>query len=74
MGKHILVIDDDEAIRGSFQLALEDTDYNVDTSESAKEGIEKVQSKKYDLIFLDLKMPGRSGIETLRRTPRLRLP
>ncbi len=66
MSKHILVIDDDEDIRASFFLALKDEGYNVDTAETGEEGIEKERSKKYDLIFLDLKMPGISGVDTLR--------
>lgn len=66
MSGRILVIDDDEAIRKSFALALEDTPYQVDTAESGKKGIEMGQNNKYDLIFLDLKMPGLNGVETLR--------
>ena len=66
MDKHILVIDDNEVIRKSFVLALKDTKYQVDTAESGEEGVDKERSKKYDLIFLDLKMPGMSGIEALR--------
>ncbi len=66
MSKNVLVIDDEAAIRKSFVLALEDTRYQVDTAETGEEGIEMEQSKKYDLIFLDLKMPGMDGIETLR--------
>ena len=66
MSKHILVIDDDVNIRESFILALKDTEYQVDSAESGEEGIKKERSKKYELIFLDLKMPGMSGIEALR--------
>lgn len=66
MSKRILVIDDDKAIRKSFILALEDTKYQVDTAESGEKGIEMEQNNKHDLIFLDLKMPGLNGVETLR--------
>ncbi len=66
MSKFILVIDDDESIRKSFSLALEDTAYQVNTAESGEKGIEMEQNNKYDLIFLDLKMPGIDGVETLR--------
>ncbi len=65
MAKSILVIDDDEAIRKSFVLALEDTIYEIDTAESGEKGILKFNEKNYDLIFLDLKMPDLNGVETL---------
>jgi DNA-binding response OmpR family regulator len=66
MAKRILVIDDEASIRKSFELALEDSGYQVDTASSGAEGLEKKRSQPYDLIFLDLKMPGMSGVETLR--------
>ena len=66
MTKHILVIDDEEAVRKSFVLALEDTGYIVDTAESGTKGVQMQTEKKYDVIFLDLKMPGLNGIETLK--------
>ncbi|MBN2374443.1 response regulator [bacterium] len=66
MSKKILVIDDNEAVRKSFILALEPTGYKVDVAESGEKGIEKVRNTRYDLIYLDLKMPGLDGIETLR--------
>ena len=53
MTKHILVIDDEEAIRKSFVLALEDTGYIVDTAESGTKGVQMQTEKKYDVIFLE---------------------
>lgn len=67
MSRRILVIDDDSAIRKSFALALEDVDCQVDTAQSGAEGIDKASNNDYDLIFLDLKMPGINGVETLIR-------
>jgi len=67
MEKRILVIDDDEAIRKSFVLTFEDEGYRVDTAESGEKGLEMRRETSYDLVFLDLKMPGIDGVETLRR-------
>ncbi len=71
MSKRILVIDDDEAVRKSFILALEDTAYQVEAVESGEKGIEKVEGDGYSLVFLDLKMPGLNGVQTLRRLRQL---
>ena len=66
MTKRILVIDDDKTIRSIFMHALEDTPYQVDTAESGERGVELQREFKYNLIFLDLNMPGMNGIEVLR--------
>ena len=66
MSKRILVIDDDEGIRKSFSLTLDDGGYGVDTAESGEKGVQMFRSGQYDLIYLDLKMPGMNGVETLR--------
>ncbi len=67
MRKRILVIDDDQAARKSFLLTLGEEGYQVDTAESGEKGIEMTKKAKYDLVFLDLKMPGMNGVQTLRR-------
>jgi CheY-like chemotaxis protein len=67
MMKNILVIDDDYAVRDSFQLALESFDCTVRVAEDGLQGIELAKAARPDLIFLDLKMPGIDGVETMRR-------
>jgi len=66
MNERILVIDDDIGIRESLFLVLGDAGYQVDTVESGEQGIERVRNNNYDLIFLDIKMAGMDGIETLQ--------
>jgi len=67
MSRRILVVDDNESVRKSFTMALESTDYEVDTVESGEKGIEMARDTKYDLIYLDLNMPGLDGVETMRK-------
>ena len=63
--KQVLVIDDDAGVRESFRAALEDAGYGVTTADNGHDGIESAQTNRPDLVFLDLKMPGMSGVETL---------
>lgn len=65
--KNILVIDDDRAVRDAFELALGDEGYTVRLAEDGLNGVERARQQRPDLVFLDLKMPGIDGVETLRR-------
>ncbi len=67
MVQKILIIDDDAAVRGSFQLVLGEMGCRVRVAEDGFQGIEMVKLERPDLIFLDLKMPGIDGVETMRR-------
>ena len=65
MGKQILVIDDEESIRKSFNLILDDAGYEVDTAASGEEGVEKFRGGNFSMVLPDLKMPGMDGVQTL---------
>src|SRR5262249_13604929 len=64
--KRVLVIDDDAGVRESFRAALEEAGYAVTTVDNALSGLESAREQTPDLIFLDLKMPRFTGVETLR--------
>lgn len=67
----ILIIDDDRAFRVSTRALLADEGYEVDAAGSGDEGLARLQQGRYQLVLLDLKMEGRSGLsvlEELRRT------
>ena len=61
----ILVIDDDETICSLFKDTLDDAGYKVTAVTNSYEGLELVKNEDYDLVFLDLKMPGLDGAELL---------
>ncbi len=62
----ILIVDDEAIIRQAVQRILEHEGYEVDTASSGHSALEKVQSKNYNLVISDLKMPGMSGMEVLK--------
>ena len=61
----ILIVDDDDRLRLSLSLILQKEKYRVDTAANAEEALAQLGSHKYDLMFLDLNMPGMSGIDLL---------
>ncbi len=65
--KSILVVDDEENIRILFKLGLEEEGYEVDTASSGEEALEKLKNQHFDLITLDIKMPGKNGLEILQQ-------
>ncbi|WP_440681676.1 response regulator [Candidatus Pelagibacter sp. HIMB1623] len=60
---HILVVDDDDGIRSLVKKFLNENDYLVTTADSAEDASEKIKIIKFDLIVLDIMMPGKSGLE-----------
>ena len=63
---HILVVDDDEGIRSLVKKYLNENNYLVTTANSAEDAIEKIKIIRFDLIILDIMMPGKSGIEFIQ--------
>ena len=59
--KNILLIDDNNINRKVVHGLLSDLPYNIINSENAEEGIEKLKSQKFDLILMDIELPGING-------------
>ena len=60
---HILVVDDDDGIRNLVKQLLIQENYIVTTSDCAEDANNKISNIKFDLIVLDVMMPGKSGLE-----------
>lgn len=67
MKKRILVVDDDEMVRLALEELLVPEGYEIHAVSSGKEAIEKVAEGGYDLLMLDIIMPGMDGIELCRK-------
>lgn len=66
MKRRILVVDDDAAVRDTISQLLEGPEYAVETVGSGYRAMVTVKDDHYDLIMLDIMMPGLNGLETLR--------
>ena len=60
---HILVVDDDDGIRSLVKQYLNENDFLVTTANNAEDAAEKISIIKFDLIVLDIMMPGKNGLE-----------
>ena len=70
-GKRILVIDDSGEIRMLVQKLLGKVGANVDAANGGEKGIELALANKYDIILLDIQMPGMDGYDTLKEMKKL---
>ncbi|MBD1174035.1 response regulator transcription factor [Pelagibacterales bacterium SAG-MED01] len=63
---HILVVDDDDGIRSLVKKYLNENNYLVTTASSAEDATDKIKVIKFDLIILDIMMPGKNGLEFIQ--------
>jgi DNA-binding NtrC family response regulator len=63
----VLVIDDDAVVGHSFDRVLSEKGFEVDTALSGEEGLKDIDTRNYDVVFTDIKMPGIDGIEVAER-------
>ena len=66
-GKKILIIEDHTDLANILSLNLSDLDYDVTHADDGLKGLSFLENKVYDLVILDLKLPGIDGLEICRR-------
>ncbi len=64
---NILVVDDEMGIREACKRALAEEGYAIDLAEDGTIGLQKVKEKSYDLILMDLMMPGIGGLDLIKK-------
>jgi diguanylate cyclase (GGDEF)-like protein len=72
---HVLVVEDDEATRGALFALLDDAGYVCDVASDGERAVDAMRDTRFDLVLLDLGLPGMSGADVhrqLRRDPRTR--
>jgi two-component system response regulator AtoC len=62
----ILVVDDEELVRWTFNQTLSEEGYKVDLAETGEQAVEMFERHDYDLVLLDIKLPGIDGIDVLK--------
>jgi CheY-like chemotaxis protein len=62
----ILVIDDDRAVLSTIKILLERDSHAVETVDNSRAGLQLLETQKFDLLIVDIFMPGMDGFETMR--------
>src|SRR3954466_6264954 len=66
----ILVVEDEPKLANAIREGLEDDSYEVSVAGSGEEGFYRLHSEKFDLVMLDVMLPGRSGFEVVAQLRR----
>jgi CheY-like chemotaxis protein len=66
MASRVLVVDDDKAVRTAIKTILEHHGYDVVVAEDGRSGVEAVRESRFDVVIVDIFMPGMDGLETIR--------
>lgn len=65
--KKILIVDDEESICSLYTEAFTKKGYTVSSATSAEEGLEILENENFEVMFLDLNLPGMSGVELCKK-------
>src|SRR5699024_1656566 len=63
----ILIVEDEQKLSRVLQLELEYENYQTEIADNGKDALERIMEKEWDLVLLDIMLPGLSGVEVLRR-------
>ena len=63
----ILLVDDDRAIRTTIELLLKRAGHEVVVAEDGRDGVAKIEGERFDLLIVDIFMPGMDGLETIQK-------
>lgn len=67
----VLIVDDDDVVRLSYQRSLQTAHYSVEAVTNGEEALTAVQQKRFDVVLLDLRMPGMDGMAVLEAIKRV---
>lgn len=62
----ILIVDDDETVRRSYLRSLESLSCNIEAASDGEQALQTMQAKPFDVVLLDMRMPGQDGLSVLR--------
>ncbi len=63
----ILLVDDDRAIRTTIELLLTSAGHQIVAASNGSDGLKKVEAERFDLLIVDIFMPGMDGLETIQK-------
>lgn len=64
--RKVLVIEDDQFIREMYCRELQKEGYETDCTDNAEEGAKKIRNNKYDIVLVDIMLPGKNGLDMLK--------
>ena len=62
----ILIVDDDKTVRQSYLRSLESISNNIEAASDGEEALQTMEQKSFDVVLLDMRMPGQDGLSVLR--------